>query len=308
MKQEDYRKAMDSLSFSNDFQMRTKALLLERVREAEKERTIMHIGRNKRMVAAMAAALAALTVSVSAAVMYLSPADVAERADMPALAEAFQSADAVRIGESKQVGDYTVTLEGLVSGKELAGHTEEVSRDRTYTVFAIANTDGAALTELPELAYTPLVGGYNVCAVNAWTLGGGYTAFAESGVYYYLFDTESVEMFADHPVYFAIYEGGAPSAETFSMREDGTIEMRADVKGALFSLPLDADGADPAAAKAFAEGTGFDYAPVTDAERTARAAEEEPKADISEGSDGSRTITLRAEEEPKDEDGGTSFH
>ena len=292
MKPEDYRKAMDSLSFSEDFQVRTKALLLERTREAEKERTIMQIGRNKRMVAAMAAALAALTVSVSAAVLYLSPAEVAGRLEQPALETAFQSADAVSIGESKQFGDYTVTLEGLVSGEKLADRADGISSDRTYTVFAIENTDGSPLTELPDLAYTPLVGGYHVSAVNAWTLNGGYTAFGESGVYYYLFDTESVEMFADHPVYFAIYEGGAPSIDTFSMREDGTIEMRADVKGALFTLPLDTGKADPEAARAFVESTGFDFEPMTDAERDALP-DEEPSAEVAENSDGSKIITVR---------------
>ena len=76
---------------------------------------------------------------------------------------------------------------------------------------------------------------------------------------YYLFDTRNLEMFADHTVYFAIYEGGVPDPATFPTAEDGTISLAEDMEGALFTLPLNESKADPAAARAFVEGTGLEF-------------------------------------------------
>lgn len=46
-------------------------------------------------------------------------------------------------------------------------------------------------------------------------------------------------MFADHTVYLAVYQGFVPSYKEFSVAEDGTITMREDVVGCMFTLPLD---------------------------------------------------------------------
>lgn len=231
MDRETYRKAFDGLSFSDDFQARTEALLRDRARDMEKERNMTKFGATKKTVL---------------------------------LAAAFDSEDAVAINETAAVGDYTVTLAGLVSGGDLSAvpteYNGELISDRTYAVFTLTRTDGQPLEEQPEgLAYTPLVGGYHVRAVNAWTLGATCQPFVQDGTAYYLFDTRNLEMFADHPVYFAIYEGSVPSADTFDMKEDGTIALKEGVTGTLFTLPLDESRADPEAAEAFVKGTGLEF-------------------------------------------------
>lgn len=274
--QKNYRKAFDALSFSPDFQEKTLALLQERAAALEQERRKMK--RKTKFLTAAVAAAAVMIVSVSAVVLTLSPADVADRAGDPSLSEAFQTENALALNQVKTFGNYKITLEGMISGKGLSGLCQDVQSDRTYIVFAIESADGTPVDDYPELSYTPLVGGYHVCSVNAWTLRGGYTAFRENGVYYYLFDTESIEMFADHPVYFAIYEGGAPSIDDFSMKKDGTIEMRETVSGAMFTLPLDKSKADPAAAQAFAESVKA-VPPLTD-EELAAMQEAEPASSI----------------------------
>lgn len=262
MKREDYRAAFDRIPFSEDFTERTQALLRSRAQELEKEPKVMKFTGMRKKFALAAAAIAALAVSVSAAVLLLTPSQVAERSGQAALAAAFESDQAVQVDETKTVGDYDVTLQGLVSGQGLTDYAE-VDESRTYVVLSIARRDGAPLTEVPsELAFTPLVRGYNPWSVNAWTLGGGWTAFAENGTGYYLFETDSIEKFADRTVYFAVYEGLAPSAEQFEVRGDGTIAMRGGVKGAMFTLPLDASKADPAAARAFAEQLGIQDEPL----------------------------------------------
>lgn len=276
MNRRDYRAAFDAVDFSADFEERTLQKLAAVRQASEKEQIIMPMNRVKKTALLIAAAVALLAVSVSAAVVWLTPAQVADRVEEPLLAEAFQSEDAIVLDESVTAGDYQITLAGMVSGEDLSVPTEyngEIINDRTYAVFRVARADGEPLTDYPNLSYSPLVDGYHVRCVNAWTLGTTTQQFIEDGVIYCLFDCRNLEMFADHPVRFAIYEGGIPNTDLFSMAEDGTIFLRESVVGALFTLPLDESKADPAAAQAFVESTGLVWEPVTDAELAAREQE-----------------------------------
>lgn len=276
MNRRDYRAAFDAVDFSADFEERTLQKLAAVRQASEKEQIIMPMNRVKKTALLIAAAVALLAVSVSAAVVWLTPAQVADRVEEPLLAEAFQSEDAIVLDESVTAGDYQITLAGMVSGEDLSVPTDyngEIINDRTYAVFRVARADGEPLTDYPNLSYSPLVDGYHVRCVNAWTLGTTTQQFIEDGVIYCLFDCRNLEMFADHPVRFAIYEGGVPNTDLFSMAEDGTISLRESVVGALFTLPLDESKADPAAAQAFVESTGLVWEPVTDAELAAREQE-----------------------------------
>lgn len=262
MNRETYRDAFDAIPFSPDFENRTRSLLRQTVRETETEERTMKFRKPKKLAVLIAAAVALLAVSVSAAVLWLTPAQVAETLGAPALAAAFEREDAVTLNDCGTVGDYTVTLLGMASGEAVQTCVEQegLDRDLTYAVFTLSRTDGTPLEEQPyDLSYSPLVGGYHVSAVNAWTLEGGYQSFMQDGVAYYLYDTRSLEMFADHPVYFAVYEGGVPSPATFLTAEDGTISLADGMNGVLFTLPLNADQADPAAAEAFVKGTGLEF-------------------------------------------------
>lgn len=276
MNRQDYRAAFDAVDFSADFEERTLQKLAAVRQASEKEQIIMPMNRVKKTALLIAAAVALLAVSVSAAVVWLTPAQVADRVEEPLLAEAFQSEDAIVLDESVTAGDYQITLAGMVSGEDLSVPTDyngEIINDRTYAVFRVARADGEPLTDYPNLSYSPLVDGYHVRCVNAWTLGTTTQQFIEDGVIYCLFDCRNLEMFADHPVRFAIYEGGIPNTDLFSMAEDGTISLRERVVGALFTLPLDESKADPAAAQAFVESTGLVWEPMTDAELAAREQE-----------------------------------
>jgi len=263
MNREDYRKAFDELSFSADFQERTADLLQRRAHELEKERNHMTFGKTKKLAVCAAACIALLVVSVSAAVAWLSPAQVAEEHNQPLLVEAFEGPDAITINETVESGEYAITLLGLVSGKNLDVLNQDLDADHTYSVLALRRLDGTPLEnqsfDFMRYTMTPLVAGYSPTAVNNWTLDAGAGGLAVDGVYYYLLDTRSVEMFADHTVYMAFYEGGAPSNSIFTVAEDGSIAFRDDFTGvqALFTLPLDPAKADPTAADAFVESTGL---------------------------------------------------
>lgn len=293
MNREDYRKAFDELSFSADFQERTEALLRQRARELEKEKPNMKF-KQIRKLAVLAAAVAVLAVSVSAAVLWLSPAQVAEEMNSPALAKAFESDGAVLINETRNAGEYTVGLLGMVSGKGLSAFEDGLEEDHTYVVASLAPTDGTALdaeTYQPfDWTITPLVEGYRVNAVNNWTLDTFAQCKVIDGVAYYIMDIQDLGIFADHTVYLAVYEGGVPSMDLFSMTGDGAISLRDGVAGVLFTLPMDEALADPAAAQALVEATGIDYTPITDEELAALKTEE--PAVITSEEDGGKLITI----------------
>lgn len=265
MNREEYQRAFDQLPFSPDFQERTQALLCQRAREMEKEHEAMkHQLIRRPLVLAAAAALLVMSVS-AAAILRLTPAQVAERVGAPLLAEAFAGEGAVRVDETVETGDLAVTLAGLVSGAGLSSWSEDVDTSHTYAVVALQRLDGAPLEEetfdFIQYTLTPLVSGYEPWLVNNWTLGSHATGVAQDGVFYFLLDTQDLGMFADHTVYLAFYEGGVPSRQTFVMAEDGAISFAEDFDGphALFTLPLDASLADPDAVRAFVEGTGLEF-------------------------------------------------
>lgn len=224
----------------------------------------MNFSKTKKLAVTAAAAVALLVVSVSAALVWLTPAQVAERHRQPLLAEAFEGPDAIEIDETVETGDFAVTLMGLVSGEDLDTLNPDPGTAHTYAVLSLRRLDGEPLEnetfDFGRYTMTPLVAGCSPAAVNNWTLNAGASGFAQDGLYYYLLDTESIEMFADRTVYMAFYEGGAPSNSIFTVAEDGTISFAEDFTGvqALFELPLDSAKADPAAADAFVRDTGLD--------------------------------------------------
>lgn len=259
-----YQKAFDRLQFSADFEQRTRDLLRQHACQTEKEPNTMKLNHKiSRKAVALAAVAAALVGAVSAAALWLSPAQVARHYDEPALAQAFESKDAILLDETIETGDYAVTLLGLVSGKDLAGWNQDTQESHTYAVVALKRLDGQPLDnqtfDFINFTLTPLVSGYAPQAVNNWTLDAFATGFAQDGLFYYLLDTQDLNLFAHRTVYLAFYEGGSPSNSTFFVAEDGQISFREGFEGvhALFTLPLDPSKGDPAAADAFAESTGL---------------------------------------------------
>lgn len=261
----DYRKAVDDIPLSADFQERTEELVRQTAKIAELEKECISV-KKKGFIRAVsiAAAVAMLTVSAYAASRLLSPAQVADMHGDPLLSQAFQSEDAVRLDQSVQTENFCVTLAGLVSGENLSSWTSQADQARTYAVMILESLDGTPLDRedfsLMDYTVTPLVAGFTPWSVNNWTLDAGVSLLEQDGVLYYLLDTQNIEMFADRTVYMAFYQGTLPDRDTFTMAEDGTIAFAEGVEGphALFTLPLDEGKADPAAVEQFMDDSGFD--------------------------------------------------
>ena len=275
---EEYRRAFDTIPFSDDFETRTQAMLRCRLQNLEKEESQMTVRKSRKWIlaAAVAVAVALLALSVSAAVLWRTPAQVAEEIQDPLLAQAFAGEDAILVNESAQVDMYTVTLGGLVSGAGISDWCSDVEESRTYAVVSVARTDGMPLTKdnydvtsNGMCTITPLVAGYPPQSVNIFSLDGNRVSFLQDGRAYYVMDTKDIQIFADHTVYMAVYQGFVPSYKQFSAAEDGTLTMRDDVVGCMFTLPLDPALADPEAVQNFFEQTGMNQTLLTDAELAA---------------------------------------
>lgn len=248
MNAEEYRRAVDAVPFRSDFTQRTLSLLEAHRKESSTVKPISF-----KTALAAAALMAALAVTASAALFFLSPSQVAQEAGNPALAAAFESDAAVHVDQAETIGDYQATLMGLLPGQALdqvEDLTNQVQKTATYAVLAFSRTDGAPIEDnVPELTVTPVVEGCAPWQINAWTLDGSVCSFAQDGTLYYLFECDSVEIFADHTVYLAVYPGThvTPSNQIFSFGADGVIAYQPGQAGALFPLPLDPAKADPAA-------------------------------------------------------------
>lgn len=257
----------------------------------------MTFGKTKKLAVLIAACAALLAVSVSAAYAWLTPAQVAEEHNQPLLAEAFSSPGAILLNETVESGDFAITLLGLVSGRNLDVLNPDLDAEHTYSVLALRRLDGEPIErqtfDFMSYTMTPLAAGCSPAAVNSWTLDAGAGGMAKDGVCYYLLDTRSVEMFADRTVYMAFYEGFVPSNEIFTVAEDGTIAFCDDFTGvqALFTLPLDAAKADPAAVDAFLKENDIGWTN----ERT--PAEDEFETERTVDEDGNETVVIR----PKDD-------
>lgn len=250
MTRKEYRAAIDAVELSEDFQERTIRRLEQ---ETRKEIPMMKKARNVLFAACIAAAL---IVSAAAAIHILTPKDVAAFQGDKTLAAAFDGEGAVILDQTAQCGEYTFRLAGIVSGAGLSDFCPDADANRSYLVVSRTRSDGEPIQQaaITDYTVTPLVAGYNPWEVNIWTLGGDVSAFVENGIAYYLYEFDSIEIFAGHTVYLAVYEGfAAPGTDVFTKAEDGSISFNPNFSAphAIFEVPLDPSKADPAAVDEF---------------------------------------------------------
>lgn len=251
------------------------------------EKSRMKRVNKKRISAGALAAVIALALSVTAyaAAQLFSSRQVAEHLGEKALAEAFESKDAIEMNRTVDSGDYRVTLHGIVSGAGLRGFeglessegsessessessgssAQAIKPDKTYAVVSIARQDGAPMPHTSDPSYgevpffvSPLIKGLKPWQVNIASMGGGYSEFVLDGVMYRLIECDGVEMFADRGVYLAISSGSSFYSNDAFAYDDSTGEVspKTGYEGAavLFVLPLDPGKADRAKADAYLE-------------------------------------------------------
>ena len=212
-------------------------------------------------IAAVAAVLAAGSITTYAAWKYLSMDEVAKEVNDDKLAKAFQGKDAIYVNESQTYGKYKVTLIGITSGKDLSEYymtdgDGTKHENRTYAVTAIENKDGTPMSEDSagsNFLVTPLIKGEKPWQCNIFYMNGGASSFVKDGILYYLSEWDNFEAFAKRGVYLGVLDSTFLDNTVYDFDEKtGEITRNNDYKGmnVLFTVPMDTSKADEAAADA----------------------------------------------------------
>lgn len=252
-----YIEEMNKVPFSESFERDTAELLKQAAQNCETRRKGNNMTRKKavKIIAAAAAAILLLTGTAFAAQRFFAPADVAEALYEDSAAKAFEAADALTIWETKEFGDYYITLDGIAEGKQLVSTFDTAERDRTYAVFSVTRKDGTPFKGVDEIfpfTLTPIVNGFEPWKLSIFNLNAYLLETEIDGIRYILMSTDSIACLADRGISIAVFEGVAPSSEIFAVLPDGTTGFCEKYSGnkALFTLPLDPQKADPKAAQA----------------------------------------------------------
>lgn len=279
MNMEQYKNQMNRINPRSSFEAETAALLCDAAGARHREENIL-MKKKYKITLALAAAIVLLTGTVFAASALLRADEVADMFGESAIAEAFRSDDAVVINESQQSGEYIFTLLGIVSGEGLDDCGVDVDCARSFVVLSIAYADGREFTQLdsrPPVTVSPVIDGYEPLKVSIYSLNSYRLDTVSDGVIYCLIATDSLEIFTDHTVRIAVFDGIAPGSDIFTMGADGEIKYSEGYNGhrAMFELPLDSSKADPEAAAEFIRQIDAQWTATDDSADSAAAIDAE---------------------------------
>lgn len=254
-----------------------------------KERPDMKKQIAKRIYATAVACCALLiTVSVGAAVKYLRPAEAAEKSGIEPekIQAAFQGEDVVELNDSREAGDYRVTLLGITTSEHLKESqlSEEVPvQGELYAIVAIERLDGTPMPATSDDAYSdlsffvsPLIEGLAPWQYNIASMHGAYSDFVENGILYRTIVCDDVSKFADRNLYLCVSDTTFYDTSAYDYDEKAGIITRNegyDGINLLFDLPIDPACADQEAADEYLKALEMSWEPeddaVTEAEREA---------------------------------------
>ncbi|MBF4692494.1 hypothetical protein [Fusibacter ferrireducens] len=240
-----------SSNYEPESELNTK--IIQKVR-ANKMRNVK---KNKMSVILVACCILLCFSIVSfAAWQYLTPKEIAVGLGNEMLASAFESDDAIFMNESQSYGDYTVTLLGAISGRNLTDFCAngEVVSERTYAVVGISRTDGAPMPKTSDDNYgkvpffvSPLIQGLNPWQYNIVTMNGGYSEIVTDGIMYRIIECDNIELFADRELYLCVSNTAFYDRAAYLYDErTGIISVNGSYEGMnlLFQLPLDEGKSD----------------------------------------------------------------
>ena len=197
----------------------------------------------------------AVPAGVYAAFRLLDPADTALLMEREELAKVFDKevADIV----SKTDGDYTVSLLGMVSGRQLdALHfDDEDAAERNYAALAVQRTDGTPIEGYgnPNISVSPVIEGFDPALWNTAVFDNAWEKRIVDGVLYCIADWKDLQMFGYRKMYIAVMEDTfVPSRELFDFDEKtGAITENEtyDKVNLLFEIEADKSKADRQAAE-----------------------------------------------------------
>lgn len=232
--------------------------------------TTVNKTRKLSVLAAACCIILGFSVTVFAALNFLTPKEVAIEYGDKQLAKAFESKDAISMNESQSYENYVVTLLGTVSGKGLSqfcSDNEQVEKEKTYAVVAIKHKDGTPMPSTSDNNYgkepffvSPLIQGLNPKDYNIITMNGGYADMVKDGIMYRLIECDSIELFADKQLYVGVSNTVFYDINAYEFDEkSGVISKNKNYKGLnlLFDLPLDKNKANNEEANKYLKQLGL---------------------------------------------------
>jgi len=233
---------MDTVTFSDSFEIRTANLMQEAQR---KDEIILPKRKPIKILAAVIAAIALLSLTAFAISSLLTAREVSQYLGEKEIAAMFEGSDFEP--QSASNGTYTVTLLGITTGTKLnATEGFECNETKSYAVVAISSTDGSPLesTDTMPVMLTPVVEGYRPDII--FSLTSGASGYARDGILYYLFDYENLEIFSFRKVSIMAFEGFFPTPDIITTDENGKIVYAEGYRGfkGIFDLPTDESKAD----------------------------------------------------------------
>lgn len=226
--------------------------------------TTVNKTRKLSILAAACCIILGCSVTVFAALNFLTPKEVAIEYGDKQLAQAFESKNAISMNESQTYDNYVVTLLGTVSGKGLSqfcSDNEQVENEKTYAVVAIKHKDGTPMPSTSDNDYgqesffvSPLIQGLNPKDYNIITMNGGYSEMVKDGVMYRMIECDSIELFADKHLYLGVSNTVFYDVNAFQFdKNTGLISKNINYTGMnlLFDLPLNKNKADKVAAERY---------------------------------------------------------
>ncbi|MBQ7876397.1 MAG: hypothetical protein IJ316_03825 [Clostridia bacterium] len=202
----------------------------------------------KKSILLAAAIICVIGTTVSAAIHFLTPSEVAENFGDVKLAASFENSNYAV--ETVTDGKYTASILGVVSGENLSdfkGSAWDIIPERTYAVVAVEKTDKTPMTIGEPIMVTPLIQGLKPWEYNMASMHGSYTENVIDGVLYRIIEMDSIECFADQKIYMAVTDSMFISNEHFAIDENsGEITVKEEYRGTniLFELAVDKSKAD----------------------------------------------------------------
>ena len=213
------------------------------------------------------------SITVFAAVRFLTPEEVAYQIGDHRLMVAFEGEDAIDINLSVVSGGYRFTFLSVVSGYEISDrlrYSEGLSFDRTYLVVAIESEDESPMPPPMDDAFqsfyiSPYIRGFMPWQVNLHTLEGGHVEKVIDGVRYRIIDMENIKVFAEHGIYIGINKGWSFDRDAFIFNTDPwELKTNPDIDevSVVFRLPIDISFADPARVAEILEANPLLQSPI----------------------------------------------
>lgn len=243
---EKYQEQINKLEFNRNFENETVKILVQT--QLERKGRKLYMKKSVR-IALIAAVISLFAVSAFAISGFLTPSQLAAYFNQEKVQQAFEKQGNKNVNITVEDSGYIFSFEGIATGKELEYIEDNVvEAEKSYVIVNARKADGSEITFDDSITFVPLFEGYVPWRVNGFLFDGASVhKTIQNNVLYYLWEFNGFEVFSDKTIYFAGFDGIAPTADVFTMNTNGSIDFSDEYEGVkvMFELEPDLSKADP---------------------------------------------------------------